>query len=278
MQCFQQGSQSVEDYYQELQKGIIQCGLFEDNDAAMARFRGGLNCEIQDILDYKEYDDMTTLFSYACKAEREVQGRRSKPFVNSFAGQRSTSGSGNAPFTPPTTMSTSRDKAAKAAGNTPSTDAIPTTGHTWDITCFRCSGRDHMARDCPNTRTLIIRDDGEYSSTSDSEDNHHTMLATDFAAQTDVHVNPDDADRYESLVVQRVLSTQVASPKKNHRHTLFHTKGVVQERSIRIIIDSGSCNNLASTTMVEKLSLPTRKHPHPYHIHWLNDGGKIKIT
>jgi hypothetical protein len=124
------------------------------------------------------------------------------------------------------------------------------------------------------TRTLIIHDDGEYSSASDSEDNQHTLLATDFAAQTDVHVNPDDADRYETLVVQRVLSTQVASPETNQRHTLFHTKGVVQERSIRIIIDSGSCNNLASTMLVEKLSLPTLKHSNPYYIQWLNDGGK----
>jgi hypothetical protein len=48
----------------------------------------------------------------------------------------------------------------------------------------------------------------------------------------------------------------------------------VKERSIRIIIDSGSCNNLASTALVEKLSLPTRTHPHLYHIQWLNDGGK----
>jgi hypothetical protein len=104
------------------------------------------------------------------------------------------------------------------------------------------------------------------------------MLATDHAAKTEVHVNPSDADRYENLVAQRVLSTQVAPPEKNQRHTLFHTKGVVQERSIRIIIDSGSCNNLASTVLVEKLSLPTRKHPNPYHIQWLNDGGKIRVT
>jgi hypothetical protein len=75
MQRFQQGRQSVEEYYQELQKGMIRCGLFEQDDAAMAHFRGGLNREIQDILDYKEYVDMTTLFEYACKAEREVQGR-----------------------------------------------------------------------------------------------------------------------------------------------------------------------------------------------------------
>jgi hypothetical protein len=59
---------------------------------------------------------------------------------------------------------------------------------------------------------------------------------------------------------------------------LFHTKGVVEERSIRIIIDGGNCNNLASMEMVEKLSLPTQPHPHPYHIQWLNQGGKLKVT
>jgi hypothetical protein len=55
-------------------------------------------------------------------------------------------------------------------------------------------------------------------------------------------------------------------------------KGVVQERSIRIIINSGSCNNLASTTLVEKLSLSTRKLSNPYHTQWLNDGGKIRVS
>ncbi|WVZ97639.1 hypothetical protein U9M48_043156 [Paspalum notatum var. saurae] len=135
-----------------------------------------------------------------------------------------------------------------------------------------------MIRDCPNKRTLLIRDNGEYSSASDSEETQHAMFATDHAANEEVHVEPSDADRYESLVVRRVLSTQVAQPENNQRHTLFHTKGVVQERSIRIIIDSGSCNNLASTTLVDKLSLPTRKHPNPYHIQWLNDGGKIRVT
>jgi hypothetical protein len=84
---FQQGSQSVEEYYQELQKGMIHCGLIESDDDAMARFRGGLNREIQDILDYKDYFDITTLFEYACKAEREVQGRRSRTHTNSFVGR-----------------------------------------------------------------------------------------------------------------------------------------------------------------------------------------------
>jgi hypothetical protein len=67
MQRFQQGSQSVEEYYQELQKGMLSCGLVESDDAAMARFRGGLNREIQDILDYKDYFDITTFFNMLAK-------------------------------------------------------------------------------------------------------------------------------------------------------------------------------------------------------------------
>jgi hypothetical protein len=47
---------------------MIHCGLVEVDDAVMARFRGGLNREIQDILDYNDYFDITTLFEYACKS------------------------------------------------------------------------------------------------------------------------------------------------------------------------------------------------------------------
>ena len=104
------------------------------------------------------------------------------------------------------------------------------------------------------------------------------MLATNNADNTELHVDSSAADRYATLVVQRVLSTQVVQDEKHQRHNIFHIKGVVQERAVRIIIDGGSCNNLASTTLVEQLSLPTRKHPHPYHVQWLNDGGKIKVT
>ncbi|WVZ89884.1 hypothetical protein U9M48_036233 [Paspalum notatum var. saurae] len=179
-----------------------------------------------------------------------------------------------APFT---TSTTPRERTANPAAPS-STGAVPSIGRTRDIQCHRCKGFGHMIRDCPNKRTLLIRDNGEYSSASDSEETQHVMFATDHAANEEVYVDPSDADRYESLVVQHVLSTQVAQPENNQRHTLFHTKGVVQERSIRIIIDSGSCNNLVSTALVEKLSLPTRKHPNPYHIQWLNDGGKIRVT
>ena len=42
----------------------------------LARFMGGLNKEIQTILEYKDYTTITRLFHLACKAEREVQDRQ----------------------------------------------------------------------------------------------------------------------------------------------------------------------------------------------------------
>ena len=44
-----------------------------------------------------------------------------------------------------------------------------------------------------------------------------------------------------------------------------------------VIIDGGSCANLASTYMVEKLGLPTIKHPEPYTLQWMNECGIVKV-
>lgn len=141
-----------------------------------------------------------------------------------------------------------------------------------------------MMRDCPNKRALIIRDDGGYSSASDFDDETYAMLATDPAGHDEgsdheeEHVGTKDADKYLRIIVQRVLSAQVSRAEQNQHHNLFQIKGVVKERSIRIIVDGGSCNNLPSMDMVEKLALSTNPHPHPYHIQWFNNSGKLKVT
>ena len=77
---------------------MLRCGLVENEDAAMARFMGGLNREIQDILAYKEYNSITRLFHLACKAEREVQGRRASTRTN-ISASRATSWTPSNPTT-----------------------------------------------------------------------------------------------------------------------------------------------------------------------------------
>jgi hypothetical protein len=124
-------------------------------------------------------------------------------------------------------------------------------------------------RDCPSKHVLVVRDDGEYSSTSDFDEDTLALLADDNEGNDDhseEHIGTGDADHYESLIVRCVLSTQIERVEQNQQHTLFQTKCVIKEWSCHMIIDGGSCNNLASSDMVDKLALTTKPHPRPYHI------------
>jgi hypothetical protein len=67
---------SVQEYYQELQKGMLRCGIVEDLEDQMVRFYGGLRQEIQDIVKYKEYHSIQCLFHLSMLAEKELQGRQ----------------------------------------------------------------------------------------------------------------------------------------------------------------------------------------------------------
>jgi hypothetical protein len=50
-----QGDKSVQDYYGELQKGLMRCGIVEEPEDELVRFYSGLRREIQDIVDYKGF-------------------------------------------------------------------------------------------------------------------------------------------------------------------------------------------------------------------------------
>jgi hypothetical protein len=45
-----------------------------------------------------------------------------------------------------------------------------------------------------------------------------------------------------------------------------------------MIIDGGSCSNVASDTLVKKLNLSCIKHPRPYRLQWLNECGEVRVT
>ena len=70
----------------------------------------------------------------------------------------------------------------------------------------------------------------------------------------------------ELLVARRTLSMQVKEDDKVQRENIFHTRCHVQNKVCSVIIDRGSCSNIASTIMVKKLGLPTISHPRPYKL------------
>ena len=79
-------------------------------------------------------------------------------------------------------------------------------------------------------------------------------------------------------MVHRVLSTQFVAAEQGQRHNLFQSRCKVKGQVCRFIIDGGSCNNIVSAMLVEKLGLQTHRHPHPYHMQWLNNSGMVKVS
>jgi hypothetical protein len=132
-----------------------------------------------------------------------------------------------------------------------------------------------VKKDCPSQRTYIATDDG-YISASDGEGDDDD--SSDFAANDDAMLGADATVNLRSIMVQHVLSSQPESSEKQQRHNLFQTFFAIENRRARVIIDGGSCNNLVSSDLVKKLGLTTRPWPHPYHIQWINDSCKVKVT
>ena len=80
-------TKGVQEYYQELIIGLARCDIHEDDQDTCARVFGGLQRDIHDILDYKEWTRFSQLYHLALKAEREVQGRRQQQSFRSNSGK-----------------------------------------------------------------------------------------------------------------------------------------------------------------------------------------------
>jgi hypothetical protein len=108
---------------------MLHCNLEEREDDAMARFVVGLNHKIQDILEYKEYANITHLFHFACKAKREVQGRHASVKTNFCTGKTNSWQCNNRCTTPP---SPSPSRVAPSMSNNSSKPRVATTNSsTW---------------------------------------------------------------------------------------------------------------------------------------------------
>ena len=55
-------------------------------------------------------------------------------------------------------------------------------------------------------------------------------------------------------------------------------KGIINDKLCSLIIDGGSCTNVTSTRVVEKLGLQTISHTQPYKLQWLSEEGEIIVN
>jgi hypothetical protein len=122
---------------------------------------------------------------------------------------------------------------------------------------------------------MIVNEKGEWESESEPEDEGPKY--DEEILENENEIQPDEGDN-NCFISRRVLSIFAAKEENEQRHNLFHTRGMIKDKVCRIIVDNGSCNNIASQELVERMKLKQCRHPNPYKMQWLNDSGALRVT
>ncbi|XP_024007244.1 uncharacterized protein LOC112083449 [Eutrema salsugineum] len=265
-----QGNRSVDEYFGEFEKLMNSLELEESEEALMAQFIDGLQERIARKVERAQYSGLHELLHLAVQVEQQIKrktaltsrNRTSQPW-NASSSKPVDKGKAveiESRFKGKGTEAPKFNRAEQGKSSNP-------TSRTRDITCFRCQGRGHMSRECPNQRVMIITPSGDYESQDEQEDESN-----------DLGEEVEYPDTGELLVTRRVLSVLVHPEETAQRENIFHTRCTVKNKVCNLIIDGGSCTNVASKYMVDRLGLEKTKHPRPYKLRWLNDQTELKIS
>jgi hypothetical protein len=250
MTSLKQGARSVEEYIQEFEELTMVCGLVEEKEQKMARFLNGLEYKLRSQLEVQTCPSYDELCKYALRLEK---------FHGGYKEQRGNKGGGpglgpssSKTYTPKNPIRNPMEN--KKINEVPKPQVEFSRGGA-GRQCFKCKGYGHIQSECINKRVMTLE---EIREAIRREEEEGCEEEEDGEGE---EVQQADQDGV-ALVLQRVLT--VREEEENQRNQLFHTRCTIGGRLCNLIIDSGSCTNVVSTELIEKLKVPTMPHPKPY--------------
>ncbi|XP_074302886.1 uncharacterized protein LOC141637221 [Silene latifolia] len=268
---------SVSDYINEFENLTLMGGIEESEDLKMARFLRGLNRNIANSVELQSYADFDSLCNLCLKVEAQGKAKLTPTHGEGGRSWRNEGYSRGSPSSRTVETTPKKISTPESAPKIP----VPKETSLSRVRCFKCQGFGHFQNACPNKRNIALR---EAIAVRDELYDEEERLGDVFNFEereeegNDRDIETYDAPNYDCALVLRALQTQSTPIEAEQRNQIFHTKCQVKDKWCSLIIDGGSCTNVASTKMVDKLGLDTIPHPKPYVLHWLDDGNKVKVT
>ena len=262
---------TVEEYTREFEKLLIKCDLQESEEQNIVRYLGGLEPKYANVVELQSYTTFDEVCVLAHKVETQMKLRPLKREIPKPMPKGTPFHKGSFPYpTKPMGPSTFPQK-NPAPQKSQAPPNRPNPSPNASKRCFRCQGLGHITSKCPNRRIISL---AEWEANKEEEEEEDRVLCLQEEEQEEV---VEEVDEGELLVLRRTLSN-IKGAKEDQRENIFHTRCTIQGKVCSLIIDGGSCANVASSNMVEKLNLQATAHPHPYNIQWLNQGKGLQVN
>eukprot|EP00253_Pinus_taeda_P017366 PITA_17366 len=235
---------TVKEYTEEFYRVNLWAGYIDDTPEKTTRYVNGLRLEILDEISILSPRNIEEAF-------QSVSYNRGRTATNNEEGSSSRA-SGTA------------EKGHSTKGGPPYQWGRGNgRGRGTNVQCYRCHKWRHRSFKC-------------------LEAEHAGQRGAFVAQLEEAKARPREvenvAETGEALVLNKVLLKPAKeTTEQTQRKALFRTVCKSHGKCCKLIIDSGSTDNLAATEMVEKLGLKRLKHPTPYKVSWPKKGHQLLV-
>ncbi|GJW97343.1 putative CCCH-type zinc finger family protein [Tanacetum coccineum] len=240
-QNLRKGIKTVEEYTKEFYELVSPNDLSDIEEQLVSRYLGGLCQSIQDVRCLYTFWTVFEVYQRALAIEKQQtrSGNRSGGSQKKFAGVKQA------------------EHGAKS--------------QEYDV--------GYRSSDCRKEKGKQLMIENEKHESDDYKDEEEYTVEPSY---DEYEENKEDNFVYGDIGQMLVIRKSLLLPKEDEsgdwlRNNIFHTTCTIKNKVCKLIVDSGSCENVISRDAVEKLNLKQEKHLKPYKLSWFKKKNEMNV-